>query len=138
MNFDDDILEGCNPVEILDSIDLWRYRIQSCSLIGRFTDAETVLAIVKKHPELHIVTSLGNKRYVNRYVPRMKSYFLSDESDDPHIEWRVRDLRPDEIKRLFEDAFGKKALENPNDILRLTEKLLSPAPVKRRGASSRG
>lgn len=65
---------------------------------------DLMLAAVERHPELHIVTRLLDRRIVNRYEPEnASSYHLHLGNADPEIEftreWSADDFTEEELAR---------------------------------------
>ena len=99
-------VKGTRVVQWLYYDELNEYGVDPHWPTGFFFTADVPLQLVARFPHLHIISSYGDGRFVNRYVPGCASYYVSEEASDPTIEWFVEELTREGLIEILNDIRG--------------------------------
>ena len=97
-------------------VELAPYGVIPDSLTGGFAKATVPLQVVKRHPDLHIISAFyidNSAVYLNRYEPGARAYYIGDGCADPLLEARPPKVPADEVAALFRRSAEREQAENP-------------------------
>ena len=89
----------------LDCDELVQYGVDPDIPTGIFFDPAVPLSVCREHPELHVFSKIGQRRF-NRYIPGSECYGLSKDDPNPLHEFDVPPLTPQLVQEMADDLRG--------------------------------
>ena len=96
-----DITDSDILIDNLDFEGLAAYGIETWNLLGMFPEPDLMLDLVSAHPELHMVSQIG-ERYYNRYIPNSDRYGVAKGDANPEYEWVYKPLTGKMVRETYE------------------------------------
>ena len=96
-----DISDSDIFIDNLDFEELAEYGLETWNLFGMFPEPDLMLDLVSAHPELHMVSRIG-ERFYNRYIPTADQFGVAKGDPNPEYEWVYKPLTGKMIRETYE------------------------------------